>query len=102
MPTVCTLGLARSLDRYAKLKNKRIDIHVKVDTGMGRLGVPAHRALEWMRELEAAPVRIEGTFMGFAEDDDFDGEQLARFQRLAFSVSPPEQPKTQTQMLWPC
>jgi len=65
---------------------KRIPVHIYVDTGMGRLGVPAHRGLAWMRELEAAPVRVEGTFMGFTEEDEFDGEQLARFQRLAFSA----------------
>ena len=69
-------GLAESF-------RKRIPVHVYVDTGMGRLGMPAHRALSWMRELATVPVRIEGTFMGFTEEAEFDADQLARFQRLA-------------------
>ena len=69
-------GLAESF-------RKRIPVHVYVDTGMGRLGMPAHRALSWMRELATAPVGIEGTFMGFTEEAEFDADQLARFQRLA-------------------
>ena len=38
-PTVCTMTLASALNRYAKKKRRRVDIHIKVDTGMGRLGV---------------------------------------------------------------
>ena len=69
-------GLAESF-------RKRIPVHVYVDTGMRRLGMPAHRALPWMRELSTIPVKIEGTFMGFTEEAEFDADQLARFQSFA-------------------
>ena len=61
-----------------------VPMHFYVDTGMGRLGMPYHRALPWMeRVASTSGVRVEGTFMAFTEDDAFDVEQLARFTELA-------------------
>ena len=58
-----------------------------MDTGLGRMGVPAHRALPWMLEAQRAEgIRIEGTFMTFTEDDAFDPEQLRRFRELVASA----------------
>ena len=59
-----------------------IPVHVYLDTGMRRLGVPAHRALPWLGSLSGASVRVEGTFMGFTESD-FDPEQMRRFRGVA-------------------
>ena len=58
-----------------------VPVHVYLDTGMRRLGLPAHRALPWLRALSDSPVRVEGTFMGFTEGD-FDEEQLLRFRNV--------------------
>ena len=71
------------ISALAEAFRRRIPVHLYVDTGMRRLGVPAHRALPWMGELAAVPVQIEGTFMGLTEEAEFDAEQLARFQRMA-------------------
>ena len=71
------------ITELAEAFRRRIPVHLYIDTGMRRLGIPAHRALPWMRELATAPVQIEGTFMGFTEEAEFDADQLARFQRLA-------------------
>jgi len=70
------------LGRLSAAVGGAVPAHVYLDTGMSRLGVPSHRALPWLRELAAAPVSVEGTFMGFTEDA-FDFEQLDRFRRLA-------------------
>lgn len=70
------------LEALAPLAGGSVPAHVYVDTGMSRLGVPAHRALSWLRELARGPVAIEGTFMGLTESD-FDEEQLTRFTDLA-------------------
>ena len=59
-----------------------VPVHVYVDTGMRRLGIPAHRALTWLERLASVPASVEGTFMGFTEADDFDPEQLDRFRAL--------------------
>ena len=50
-PTICTHELAATLNRYAQLTGKKIDIHIDVDTGMGRLGV-------WHKDAEAFIERI--------------------------------------------
>lgn len=68
--------------RLAEAAGRPIPAHVYVDTGMSRLGIPAHRTMTWLRELSAAPVTIEGTFTGFTEED-FDYDQLERFLELA-------------------
>jgi alanine racemase len=53
-----------------------------IDTGMSRMGVPYHRALPWLRSTASMDVEIEGTFTAFAEEADFDREQLRRFREL--------------------
>jgi len=70
MPTVCTLNLARALNRYAQRKKKRIDIHVKVDTGMGRLGVWHEEAFEFIQKISKYDhLRIMGIFTHFPAAD---------------------------------
>jgi alanine racemase len=59
----------------------RVGVHVKLDTGMGRLGT--RDAAEASRVVEAAGDRIAGLMTHFATADDdpgFVAEQLERFQ----------------------
>jgi alanine racemase len=57
--------------------------HLYIDTGMSRMGMPYHRALPWIRNIARVPrLTIDGMFMGFTEEDDFDREQLRRFRKL--------------------
>ena len=70
MPTVCTLGLARLLNQYAQRRKIMIDIHVKVDTGMGRLGVWHEEAFDFIRKISRLPfLRIMGIFTHFPAAD---------------------------------
>ena len=76
------------LEHLARQHGRRIGVTVCVDTGIGRVGVPYARAAGFIRELAAAKgVRIEGTMMTFAEDPEFDKEQLARFQSLCRTLA---------------
>jgi alanine racemase len=60
-----------------------VPVHLYIDTGINRVGMPYHRALPWLEALARDPaVRVEGTFMTFTESDDFDPDQLARFLEL--------------------
>ena len=71
---------ADQLRRLAQRLQRPIPVHLYLDTGMSRLGVPFRRALPWIRGIaEGGHAHIEGTFMGFTEEDDFDPIQLARF-----------------------
>ena len=66
-----------------------LDVHVKVDTGMGRWGLDAETAAELGRSLSTAgsPNRLAGLMTHFAtsdEDDDaFLRHQLERFRAVA-------------------
>ncbi len=62
-----------------------IDVHLKVDTGMGRLGVPLAELTDFLRDLRRFPsIRIAGlmTHLSTADADPvYVAEQLAGFKR---------------------
>ncbi len=69
-PTVCTLGLAKALDQQAQRHKKIIDIHVKVDTGMGRLGIWHEEAFDFIKKISRMQnLRIMGIFTHFPAAD---------------------------------
>ena len=71
------------LERIAAKRARPIPIHVCVDTGIGRVGVPHREAAPLLRDLaRRRGVKIVGTMMTFTEDPEFDREQLRRFQAL--------------------
>ena len=71
------------LERIAARRGRPVSIHVCVDTGIGRVGVPHREAAPLLRDLaHRRGVKIEGTMMTFTEDPEFDGEQLRRFEAL--------------------
>jgi alanine racemase len=75
--------IGAALDRLAARRGRAVPIHVCVDTGIGRVGVPYREAAPLIRDLAArSGVRLEGVMMTFTEDEAFDREQLRRFQEL--------------------
>jgi alanine racemase len=75
--------IGKLLERVSTTRQKPIPVHVCVDTGIGRVGVPYREADRLIRELAASPaVHIEGVIMTFTEDPEFDNEQFRRFQIL--------------------
>lgn len=91
--SIYTEDFALLAESGRKLKRKA-KVHLKIDTGLGRLGVPYDRALTFIEKVAAMPeIEIEGIFTTFAEDDEFDRLQLERFlevcrasNRRGFSV----------------
>jgi alanine racemase len=85
--------IARGLERAAA-RHGSIDVHVCVDTGLGRVGVPYTRAAGLIRELAGTRgVRIAGTMMTFTEDAAFDREQLGRFRSLLATLDAERVPR---------
>lgn len=71
------------LERVARRQKRTLPLHVCVDTGIGRVGVPHESAAPLIRDLAARrSLRVEGVMMTFAEDPEFDREQLSRFGEL--------------------
>ena len=86
LPMVYTT-LGPALDRIAAKRQKPVSLHVCVDTGIGRVGVPYHQAIPLVRDLAGRhSVHIEGTMMTFTEDPDFDKEQLRRFNETCTAL----------------
>jgi alanine racemase len=83
MPMVYT-PIGDALERVTRAAQRPMRIHVCVDTGLGRVGVPFREATALMRDLASRRgVVIDGTMMTFTEDEAFDQEQLRRFNTLA-------------------
>lgn len=69
-PTVCTIELAASLNRYAKANKKKVDIHIKVDTGMGRFGTWHEHSFEFVKQVSRfLNLSIKGIYTHFPSAD---------------------------------
>lgn len=64
---------ARLLNAYGK----RLRVHLKIDTGMHRLGVPAEQKAEIARILQWKNLRVEGIFTHLCADETRSGEDEA-------------------------
>ena len=59
-----------ALSRYAVRRGRRVNVHIKLDTGMGRLGLPVSEALPFIQMATAQEgIRVEGILTHFAEAD---------------------------------
>jgi alanine racemase len=88
----CTEEMVRALSRAAQRRGRAARVHVKVDTGMGRLGVSPERAASLARLASELPgVRMEGVFSHLAtaeaEDPTFALRQQERFARAVESIA---------------
>jgi alanine racemase len=88
--TLYSSDSAQALSRAALALGKIVKVHVKVDTGMGRLGI-RHEQLDeivaLVREILALPgLELEGIYTHFASADAHDQTharlQLTRFQHV--------------------
>jgi alanine racemase len=86
LPMVYT-PVGPTLDKIAAKTQKPVSIHICIDTGIGRVGVPYHQAAPLVRDLASRKsVHIQGTMMTFTEDPDFDKEQFRRFNETCASL----------------
>src|SRR5256885_5486208 len=90
------LDRARAISEAATALRRNARVHFKVDTGLTRLGAPAHEAAARYRAIGSLPhVEIDGIFTHFATADDpdttNDGVQLERFREVLRSI--PDRPR---------
>lgn len=81
--TVSTSDEVQRLNRIGESSGRPVTVHLKIDTGMGRLGVWHEQAEHLYSEIAAAPhVKLGGVFTHFSSPDDdagFTAEQRRRF-----------------------
>jgi alanine racemase len=79
MPMIYTQQ-GSALDNIAAKLQKPVPLHICIDTGIGRVGVPYYQAAPLIRDLAARKsVQIQGTMMTFTEDAELDKDQIRRF-----------------------
>jgi alanine racemase len=89
--TVTSLPLAKALSAATTLGGKSLPIHVKVDTGMGRLGLLPDEVLGFVRDLRRLPnLEVEGLFTHFAvadlADKGYTRQQFAIYLEIAAAL----------------
>ncbi|MFN0124198.1 MAG: alanine racemase [Blastocatellia bacterium] len=85
-PAVYDLETALALESHAAAAGRVLDVHLKVDTGMGRLGAPMSTLPELISALaQLKHVRVAGLWTHFADADadelSFTQHQIGRFEK---------------------
>ena len=85
-PTISTPSAGRALQEAALRRNTRLRYHLKIDTGMNRLGFRHDNLPRTMPELLASPnLDVDAVYTHFATADDADHplmeQQRQRFER---------------------
>lgn len=89
IPALFRMDLAEELNERAKAAGRIVSFHLKVDTGMGRLGVPLQELTEFARGLLAFDhIKLDGVMTHFADADsaesDFTKRQIRLFDEAVF------------------
>lgn len=85
-PVVDRLDESQSFDRAAREAGTTANVHLKIDTGMGRLGVRAEKVSQFCEGLkQLSNIRVEGLMTHLAAADDealrpFTNSQLRKFE----------------------
>ncbi len=84
---VYSLDVAHALSRAGAALHRPVKAHVKVDSGMGRLGLLPDQVLDFLQATRDLPgLEVEGIFTHFATADEADQtqarRQLATFQAV--------------------
>jgi len=86
---VCQLEFAEALEAGARAIRQRVPIFVKVDTGMGRLGLAPRdvpRFCDRVRDFPHLSVQGLLTHLPDADDKEFSGSQVTAFTELIAEV----------------
>lgn len=86
-PTVHRIEQLRPLERAAARNRagsrRRLSFHLKIDTGMNRLGIAPDEIVEFASALAACPhLALEGTYSHFASAEDFTSTQTEEQERV--------------------
>jgi alanine racemase len=81
--SVSTLDVAQAASRAACMLQKPAQVHIKIDTGMSRLGVLTHQAAPLIAAVRALPgIHLAGLFTHFScadSDEAYTQHQLTQF-----------------------
>ena len=89
--TVADFELAKEISAAAVKLGKVAKVHLKIETGMGRIGIAPDKAVALAEKISALPnVELEGLFSHFADADSkdrtFTNHQIKIFQETADKI----------------
>lgn len=87
---VYTYEVAKAISDESVRQNKKAKIHIKIDTGMGRIGLkPREKVIDFAKEISRLPnIIIEGIFTHFAIADDADKDYTYKqFERFNWTIN---------------
>ncbi len=100
--TLCSLEIAYSLNKEAAKRNRRVKVHIDIDTGMGRIGVKlpdarlpkdlfGGQAIDFIKKVKKLKnLQIEGIFTHFPSADESDRnftyQQIQTFAKLVKKI----------------
>ncbi len=91
-PTIFRMDQAQQFSQAALRAGKTAKVHIKVDTGMSRIGIyPDESGIEFIQKVMELPnMEVEGIFTHFAKADEADKsavyDQLARYKEFLSKV----------------
>ncbi len=89
--TVTSVELLEALDQEGRKASTEVTVHVKVDTGMGRIGVNPDDVVSFMRKVKSLKnLNLEGLFSHFSSADEtdktFSKRQLQLFDQVIHEI----------------
>lgn len=86
-PTVYQMEVVQECSKWARAYRRKMALHVKVDTGMGRVGLPPEQVVAFIKQVNSLPMlEVEGLFTHFAVADEpenpMTGAQISRYNQV--------------------
>jgi alanine racemase len=90
-PVIFGKDSLKILSREAERRGRKVKVHLKVDTGMGRLGVPLNLWPDFLREVRRFPrIEAEGILSHFAMTDEEQGFTQSQWRAFQEAVATAE------------
>ncbi|MEK6678642.1 MAG: alanine racemase [Nitrospirota bacterium] len=91
-PVVYQEGFLKAIANEAGNINRQINIHIKIDTGMGRIGVLPEDAVDFVKKAASQKnIKVEGVMTHFADADLADKayaeKQMAEFTSIVNKIN---------------
>ncbi len=92
IPVVFTMSFAQALSAVAGTLKMKVPVHIKIDTGMGRIGIPPEDAADFITAIGKLPgIDVQGLMTHFADadlcDKEYASKQINRFELLISQLS---------------
>lgn len=83
-PGIAVLDFAKKLNEYSLTKQVVTNVHVEIDTGMGRIGVKPNEAVSFIKQLKnLSNINVEGIYAHFSSADtseEYTNMQIKNFE----------------------